>query len=618
MYLRYWMIWILLFPGLTAWGQICSGNLGENIFDQGDFGSGSANILLPDPQIAPGYQYQPNPPPNDGYYCISNNTTSWGSFAFTYWVNTGDNSADPKGYMMVVNASYTPGKFYEQQVDGLCENTLYVFSADVINLMKPGSDAIKPTVSFLLDDQVKYTTGAIAEDGKWNTYGFTFTTGPGQSSLTLTLRNNAPGGIGNDLALDNIAFRACGDEAFILPETVANICEDGEPIELTATVVGELYDTPNFQWQRSFDGGLSWYDIPGETDLSYLHTELAGGFYHYRFLLANGPANLLNPKCRVVSNVKIVHVIPKFYTLTDTLCEGLSFPLGDHLIDSPGTYTDSLLTSIGCDSIVTLHLAIIPDEKIEAGFTVIDPSCDYRSDGSVRLDSVTPYSPPVEIRIDGILSLSGQVRNRPEGDVHFLLTDRYGCVMDTFVVLTDPPPFFLSLGPDLDIELGDWVALDPFVSEPVSRFTWSLPDGVECNGCERPEWLPVRSLSVMLTAISEAGNCYATDTLNIVVRDERKIFLANIFTPNNDGINDFFVIHGLEPNVQSIEILSIFDRWGNRVFENHQFPPGDRLSGWDGTHRGVPAEPGVYTWTARVRFLDQEVIDYAGDVTLIR
>jgi hypothetical protein len=49
-------------------------------------------------------------------------------------------------------------------------------------------------VSFLLDGVVKYNTGDIPQDEKWHTYGFTFVTGPGQFSLTLTLQNNAPGG----------------------------------------------------------------------------------------------------------------------------------------------------------------------------------------------------------------------------------------------------------------------------------------------------------------------------------------------------------------------------------------------------------------------------------------
>jgi len=99
----------LLLLGMTtmSFSQLCDGNLGENIFLDGDFGSGEANILLTNPQIAPGYGYATNPPPYDGNDTITNNTTTWGEFA-NNWLNITDNSDDPNGYMMVV--SFLPFK----------------------------------------------------------------------------------------------------------------------------------------------------------------------------------------------------------------------------------------------------------------------------------------------------------------------------------------------------------------------------------------------------------------------------------------------------------------------------------------------------------------------------
>ena len=46
-----------LFLSVLAHGQICEGNLGDNIFESGDFGVGLENNIKEDPQIAPGYQY---------------------------------------------------------------------------------------------------------------------------------------------------------------------------------------------------------------------------------------------------------------------------------------------------------------------------------------------------------------------------------------------------------------------------------------------------------------------------------------------------------------------------------------------------------------------------------
>ena len=133
--------------------QICEGNLGENIFTDGDFGQETDNIVQVDPQIAPGYQYVTTPPPNDGQYTITNNTALWNNI-WPGWQPIQDNGPGSTGYMLVVNASFTPGLFYEQEVSGLCENTLYEFSADVFNMIGAGANFILPNVSFLIDGQV--------------------------------------------------------------------------------------------------------------------------------------------------------------------------------------------------------------------------------------------------------------------------------------------------------------------------------------------------------------------------------------------------------------------------------------------------------------------------------
>jgi gliding motility-associated-like protein len=600
----------------TASAQICDGNLGENIFTEGDFGFGPANVLLPNPQIAPGYNYQTNPPPDDGYYTITNNTSQWGSFA-SNWADIADNSTDPNGYMMVVNASYTPGLFYEQEVEGLCENTLYVFSVDVYNLMLVSG--IRPNISFLLDGIVVYQTGDISNNQKWNTYGFTFTTAPGQTSITLALQNNAPGGIGNDLALDNITFRPCGPEALILPTDIANICEDGSPIQLEATVVGSQYNTPNFQWQQSFDEGMTWVDIAGETGMTYTHTDLSGGFYYYRYLLANDPSNLLNSKCRVVSNIKIVNVVPKFYTIVDTLCQGLSFSLGNNLYSNTGIYVDSLLTSIGCDSIVTLDLTIVPAGNLEAAFNISDPSCSDLLDGSIQVDTIINGTGPYSIYInDELASNPGSLFNLGEATYTYRIIDHFGCSFEETISLQTPNPFTIELGDDWQINLGESISLNPFFSEPADNYLWSPADLIDCDlDCETLDFTPTQSALYSLTATSLSG-CLATDSIFVEVATVRQVYIPNSFSPNFDGINDFFTIYGGVPNVQQIEELIIFDRWGGVVFEQKGFLPNDESAGWDGTKRKKSLDTGTYAYLAKIRFLDQVVVLYEGDVVLIK
>ena len=598
--------------------QVCTGNLGDNIFEAGDFGTGTANILLPDPRIAPGYSYSNATPPPDGLYVITNNTGEW-SRLYPSWLGIRDNSNDPNGYMMVVNASFSKGIFYEQIVTGLCENTLYEFSADIINLIRQNvSGHIKPDVHFLINDETKYITGEIPQSEKWNTYGFTFITGAGETSVKLTLRNNAPGGIGNDLALDNISFRPCGPEALILPVDIANICEDGKPIELIATVVGDQYPNPAFQWQRSPDEGMTWENIQGENDKSTPHTELAGGFYYYRYLLSGSSDNLDNSKCRVNSNIKIVRVVPKFYTIIDTLCDGLSYEVGSSKYGQTGIYKDSLISSLGCDSIVTLNLTILPDKGIEASVSTTPPSCYDDQDASIRVNQVNNGYPPYRIILNDLQTFDEAIFSGLEAnDYNVRVEDRYGCQWEREVNIENPPIFVIDIGQDTTIELGAAIGLDFQTNYPLQNLEWLPKEAVVCNpNCLTQPLLPISTQTYKATAVSENG-CEVADSIVVTVLEVRKVYFPNVFSPNYDDENDRFTVFGDSPNVQRVLSLKIFDRWGNQLYAQTDIPLNDERQGWDGTFKGAIVANGIYTFVTEILFLDEQVIQFSGDVLLI-
>jgi gliding motility-associated-like protein len=118
-----------------------------------------------------------------------------------------------------------------------------------------------------------------------------------------------------------------------------------------------------------------------------------------------------------------------------------------------------------------------------------------------------------------------------------------------------------------------------------------------------------------VTVTNEAG-CVATDDVLVQVNIVRPVYIPNVFSPNNDGINDRFTVYA-GPAADFVESLQIYSRWGELVFEN-SFTPNDELAGWDGTFNGQLVNPGVFTYLARVHFLDQKVVNYAGTVTVLR
>ena len=82
-------------------------------------------------------------------------------------------------------------------------------------------------------------------------------------------------------------------------------------------------------------------------------------------------------------------------------------------------------------------------------------------------------------------------------------------------------------------------------------------------------------------------NCPSTIITHVETCHLLPINIPNTFTPNNDGINDYWHIKGL--NAYPYCEVSVYDRWGQMVFKSKGYP-----NEWDGTYQGKPVPTGVY------------------------
>jgi len=96
------------------------------------------------------------------------------------------------------------------------------------------------------------------------------------------------------------------------------------------------------------------------------------------------------------------------------------------------------------------------------------------------------------------------------------------------------------------------------------------------------------------------------------------VYIPNIFSPNNDGSNDILFVSG-GADIESIRSFSIFNRWGELVFEQIDLLPNMPSAGWDGTTRnGQLLNPAVFVYMIEIRFTDGETEVFSGDVVLMR
>ncbi len=604
-----WLIVVILTFGLDINGQICTGNKGSNIFKDGDFGSGASPVLLTNPIIAPGYIYSTNLPA-DGFYSITNNTGEWN--LYPSWLSIRNNSPDPNGYMMVVNASFSPGIFYEKTITDICSNTLYEFSADVINLIKSNTqNHIDPAIDFLIDGVVRFSTGLIPKTEKWNTYGFTFTAPENASSVRLTLRNNAPGGLGNDLALDNISFRACGSSAFvgIDPEKAILLCSDDDPFTIKAEIIGST--NPRIIWQISRDG-FDWIEYGVKNASSITHDNFIVGTYFYRYLTAGDDLSILNEKCRVISDEITVQVLPLEYYITDSICSNQIYTLGDQNVNKSGNYQATITSSRGCDSIVYLSLKVIDptityveyDEICNHGIDILKTNfaggylVGVNNDSSIFV-SEFPYR----------LTLNVGLPN----DI-FIESDN-GCVYSFNVNLPDPMDVEATL--DTSHISTNIYQLSIQSDVNVTSINWNSNDRLDCETCLTPKIKISEDTNVTVDLVFENG-CKLSLSAFLKFKEIPKFVFSNIFSPNGDGTNDVIFINYPDQNIL-IKNFQIYDRWGSIVFSNQNSLTNDETSGWNGKIKGVDASVGVYQFILDIEdIFGYSLGTFSGSITLVR
>lgn len=310
------LLFFILLHQTVSFAQLgfCNGSSGAPIFFE-NFGSG-LDYGPPLPAGVTNYTYVNSGFPNDGQYTLYHrtnlipNSQNW-LFSLDH---TPDNEPDGiNGKCLIVNASNSPGQFYNRTVTGLCSNTRFEFSAWVLNVLNATTNGLPINVTFEIwdaTDTVLLQSGATGNipntfSPVWNQFGLVFTMPAGQTSVILKMRNNGVGGNGNDLAIDDIMFRACGEFSSIT--NIANnqdfisLCQN-ETIANTTLQVTTTGTNPNvYQWQQSNDN-INYTDIPGETNDTYTLPTITSTTY-YRVKVANDISNLNNAFCSTLSEI---------------------------------------------------------------------------------------------------------------------------------------------------------------------------------------------------------------------------------------------------------------------------------------------------------------------------
>jgi hypothetical protein len=285
---------------------------------------------------------------------------------------------------------------------------------------------------------------------------------------------------------------------------------------------------------------------------------------------------------------------------------------------APGIYVLTVTTPDGCtsrDSVQVQENA----QPLTVGVSVHPVVCFGQRNGSIRIDTVTGGTAPLLFSLNGgPYGNATQFVNLGPGAYMLSVQDATGCEWSGSYQIVEPPELKIDLGNDLEVALGDSVhlLLQTSVNQgDLSSMVWRPLMDSAAVGKPYQHFLPVQSVLVSVE-VADSNGCRALDEVLIRLRKDRRVYIPNAFEPGSLQNAIFEISVGNE--VAEIEILDIFSRWGEKVFEARNYLPVPGKTGWNGVFRGKAADVGVYPYYLLIRYKNGEKEVFTGGITLLR
>ncbi len=293
-----------------------------------------------------------------------------------------------------------------------------------------------------------------------------------------------------------------------------------------------------------------------------------------------------------------------------------------HTYDSAGVYTITLIaiSDNGCVDTVSQQITVFPlpvSNFLYSQAAGCGPLAIHFTDSSyITSGSITSWN------WDFGNGLTSQLQNpstvySSSGTYGVLLTvtSNMGCVQ-TF---TQPNIITIYPGPQADFTTDPY---EQIISNPVFNFnnlslggnlyTWTFGDGSSSNMFEPTHTYQDTGTYEVFLMVQNSYGCTDTITKIVKVIPEFMMYVPNAFTPNSDGVNDYFTVVGI--GIENM-VLTIFNRWGDPIYTST-----DMEAGWNGTIQksSVTAQQDVYVYMVEVMDVFGLRHNQTGTVTLVR
>lgn len=383
---------------------------------------------------------------------------------------------------------------------------------------------------------------------------------------------------------------------------------------------------------------VQWYHdgiaIQGATNRNYEIPPNALG--DYQMMLTSGGI------CNLSDTFKYENFVPGFVGIIDTvLCQDQTIELNDEVYSLEGIYVISWSSEFGCDTTYNLTInrsesdIYTLDTTICSGMSVVINGVAYTSSGqhtvpnsnSVTCDSLLDLTiknsnnieiPVVASICNGQTYLFGDIMANTAGTYETLVSNSVTCDTLYIVELTVEDVYpLMSIeyveNPDgsllLSIQNVDPTSID--------QIMWTGGSDYDCASCLTTNVIPRIGQNDFRATIIDSDGCSSEATISVDIRFDIDLFVPNSFTPNDDGINDYFNVYNVKNNLVS-DRFQIYNRFGDIIYNGRQIPLNNPIEGWNGKVSNEIQPEGVYIYV--ITFMDEEGRKqvFKGDVTLLR
>ncbi|MFK7980389.1 MAG: T9SS type B sorting domain-containing protein [Saprospiraceae bacterium] len=253
-------------------------------------------------------------------------------------------------------------------------------------------------------------------------------------------------------------------------------------------------------------------------------------------------------------------------------------------------------------------------------FDLIERNCG--ATGSLSITDLDGGQAPFQYSIDSGITFQNtpDFENLTEIAYAVLVKDANDCELSKQINFAPTTSFDLSLINFQAVEKGTDFQLPLDIIDngaSIESIQWWPNVGLSCTDCPQPYLTEFKNRRYEVTVKDNMG-CEQKTKIEIAILQPNLFYSPTIFSPNDDGQNDVFSIYTNTKFVKQINNLTIFDRYGNLIFQQSVIVNNADLVTWNGRYKGKIMPIGAYIYAGELELLDGEIEQFSGTLNLIR